>query len=1651
MSETNKIGAVMIVGAGIGGCQAALDLADSGLKVYLVDKNPSIGGVMAKLDKTFPTNDCSMCILAPKLVAVDRHPNIELITYSDVLDLEGKPGNFNAKIRKRTRYIYEDKCTGCGECIQQCPVRVPDEFNENLDSRKAIYLQFPQAVPFKVQIDKKGIAPCRDACPAHVNAQGYIALISKKSYKESLDLIRERCPLPSVIGRICPRFCESVCNRAEIDDAINICGLKRFVADHVRENLEDEPIFLEDKKEEKVAIVGSGPAGLTVAYHLARRGYPVTIFEKEPFAGGMLRFGIPDYRLPPEILESDIEHIKKYGVEIKTNTPIGPDLTLDDLKKQGYKAIFIAIGLLDSRKMDFQCEDIDDVIYGVDFLRELNLGGDVPNLKDKVVGIVGGGDVAMDAARSSIRLGAKKVIIIYRRSEAEIPASREELNRAREEGIEFKFLTVPTKDVSGKKAKLSEIECVQMKLGEPDESGRRRPIAIEGSEFKMRIDTLIISIGQESDCSLIKSASQKKIKINKWGYIETDKTNFATNIPGVFAGGEIVTGAGSAIEAIATGNKAAFVIEKFLKGEDISELQETIPDYNVEDVISIEDIQDVDKISCQERGEFAICLPDERIYNFSEVTSTMDEESSIQEANRCLNCGSCCECFECVRACLAEAVDHNLTDEIISINVGAVILAFGSNEYIPKEGNIYGYGEYPNVISSIEFERILNASGPFKGEVIRPSDQEHPKKVAFLQCVGSRDKTIDHEYCSSVCCMYTTKEAVIAKEHLKSVEPTIFSMDIRAFGKDFDKYIERAKKEYGVRYIRSRISGIKEIPETNDLKIRYETEEGEIVEEVFNMVILSVGLQPNPTASELAKKMDVELNEYGFCKTDNFNPIETSRPGIYVCGTFKEPKDIPETVVEASAAAGAVNVLLSDARNTLVAEEKHYEEIDVSGEPPRIGVFVCHCGINIGGVVNVPEVVEYASTLPDVVYTERNLYTCSADTQTIIKEKIKEKNINRVIVASCTPRTHEPLFQSTIREVGLNKYLFDLANIRDQCSWVHIHEPKEATEKAKDLVRMSVAKARNLVPLQEQKVEVVHKGMVIGGGVAGMTAALNLADQGFPVYLVEKSNTLGGFANKIYQTLENNDVQQLVSNLTERVNNHKFIEVFLKANINSINGYLGNFRTELALDDENEKKNLNHGIIILATGSEEYVPKEDDFLYGQDERIITQSSFEDILFTDENEIKKLKSITMIQCVGSRNEENPYCSRMCCAEAIKNALKAKEINPDLNITILYRDIRTYGFKEKYYNLAREKGILFIRFNEEKPPELSKDDGQLQLSLNKTDIGEIKINTDLVVLSAGIVAPEGNPELAKFLKVPLNEDNFFLEAHVKLRPSDFATEGIFLCGTARGPANITESIAQANSAAARAMTILSKEILMTEGVTASVNEEKCIGCGQCAEICPYNAIELIESIKQMGLYKNEIKKAQIIKALCKGCGTCFAECPVSAITMNHFGNAQIKPMITEAVKSSEEIWEPRIVAFLCNWCSYAGADLAGVSRFQYPPNLRIIRVMCSGGMSKSYILQAFLDGADGVFIAGCHLGDCHYISGNENAYLRMENLQKLLKMIGLEEERIEVRQISASEGKQFSEDITEFTEKIKKLGESKINRKLSKVKIAKIETN
>jgi heterodisulfide reductase subunit A len=1003
-----KVGAVLVVGGGVAGIQASLDLADSGFKVYLLDELTSIGGTMAQLDKTFPTNDCSMCILAPKLVTAGRHPNIQLITYSELTEVKGEAGNFEVTILKHPRFVDMEKCTGCGVCAQNCPTEVLNEFDVNMNIRKAIYVPFPQAVPLKYTIDE--------------------------------------------------------------------------------------------------------------------------------------------------------EH--------------------------------------------------------------------------------------------------------------------------------------------------------------------------------------------------------------------------------------------------------------------------------------------------------------------------------------------CIKCRLCEKLCPAKAVDFDQKPETVKINVGSIILSPGFEEFDPHLKSEYGYGRYKNVVSSIEFERILSASGPYGGRIIRPSDGIIPRKIAFIQCVGSRDAQLGNLYCSAACCMYAIKEAVIAKEHSSSpLDCTIFFMDMRAYGKEFDAYYKRAKEEYGVEFIRSRVASVTENPLTSDLAVHYVKEE-EPKEETFDLVVLSVGMQPPKNVEKLAEILGIKLNKYRFCQTETFSPLETSRPGIFVCGAFSAPKDIPESVAQASGAAAKAMSVIASERGKQVTVKEYPTERDVSQEEPRIGVFVCYCGINIGGVVNVPEVVDYAKTLPNVVYAEANLYTCSQDTQKLIKEKIQEHNLNRVVVASCTPRTHEPLFRETVQEAGLNPYLFEMTNIRDQCSWVHMHEKEKATEKSKDLVRSIVAKARLLKPLKKPLINVTPIGLVIGGGIAGMTAALELANQGFEVHLVEREKELGGHLRTLHYLLEkDDDPKEKLNAITKAVMENDKIHVYLGAEVAEINGFVGNFKAKIK-QQNGEEKEVEHGIVIVATGAVEYQPTE--YLYGKDPRVLTQHELEEDVANGEF---KAKNVVMIQCVGARNEERPNCARICCGQAIKNALKIKEVSPETEIYVLYKDMRAYGFKEEYYREASSKGVIFVNYDDERKPQVVNHKGQLKVAFWEPIIKkEIEINPDIVVLSAATIPNSDNKRIAEMLKVPITKDGFFLEAHMKLRPVDFATEGVFLCGMAHWPKYIDESIAQACAAAARAATILSKPTLEMEGIIANVNEDLCSGCRICEYLCPYSAIEMNEN--------NGKSTAHIIEALCKGCGVCGTACPTKAITMGHFTKEQILAQVKAALCEVKE---------------------------------------------------------------------------------------------------------------------------------------------------
>jgi heterodisulfide reductase subunit A len=1016
--EENTFGDVMVVGGGISGIQAALDLATSGYKVFLVERSPTIGGKMAKLDKTFPTNDCSMCIESPKFIECDRHPNIEILTYTEVDSVEGEAGNFKVTLTKKPRYIREDKCRGCTTCVEYCPVHVPDPFNQDLSGNKAVHIYFSQAIPLVPYID-------------------------------------------------------------------------------------DECLYLRDKK-----------------------------------------------------------------------------------------------------------------------------------------------------------------------------------------------------------------------------------------------------------CSI------------------------------------------------------------------------------------------------------------------------------------------------CVGVCKNEAIDLNQKPEKLEIKVGAIVLSPGYEVFDPALRGDYGYKKFENVVTSLDFERLLCATGPHEGEILRPSDKKHPHKIAWIHCVGSR-QVIDggNSYCSAVCCTYIQKHVILAKEHDAEIEATIFHNDIRSYGKDFERFYQRASNLPGVRFIRSYVSIGREIPETKNITIRYSTTENGVKEEEFDLVVLGVGLNPPANVKGLASQFGIELNDHGFCKTSPANPIETTRPGIFASGAFQGPVDIPESVMTASGANALTGALLGTRRGKLAKKRIYPPERDVSEEDARVGVFVCHCGANIGRIVDVPSVVDYALTLDKVAYAEESLFVCSTDAAQQISKTIQEKGLNRVVVAACTPRTHEPLFRDTLREGGINQYFFDMANIREHCSWVHSKQKEEATQKAKDIIRMSVARAINLEPLQEFDLPVNKAALVVGGGLAGMTSALSLANQGFEVYLVERDKELGGMARRLHYTLEGMDVQAYLSDLVRKVYRHPLIHVSHDATITDVSGYVGNFVT--TVKSEGRVKKISHGVAILATGADEYKPTE--YLYGKDDRVLTQLELEERISKGDERLINSRSLVMIQCVGCRQEDRNYCSRICCSQAIKNSLKLKEISPEMDIYVLFRDMRTYGFREDYYREAAEKDVKFIRWEPDDKPlvEAVEADGKPFLRVTVPDpvLGKkLAIDADSVVLSAAVIPSAGSQEIARLFKVALNPDGFFQEAHVKLRPVDFAADGIFLCGTNHYPKHLSETIIQAYGAVGRAVCILSQDTVTASGSVCEVKEDDCVACGACISACTYGAIEFRDTPKG--------KKARVNPVLCKGDGLCNAKCPTNAIVLKHFTDEEIFNQIDAAVPALAE---------------------------------------------------------------------------------------------------------------------------------------------------
>jgi len=1144
MKMNENVGDVLIVGAGISGIQAALDLANSGFKVYLAEKSPAIGGHMAQLDKVFPTNDCSMCIESPKFIECDRHPNIEILTCTEVDTLAGDVGDFKVSLIRKPRYIVEDRCKGCGACAQYCPVNVPDPFNENLCEAKAIRLHFPQAVPLAACVDQ-------EAC-----------------------------------------------------------------------------LFLQENK-----------------------------------------------------------------------------------------------------------------------------------------------------------------------------------------------------------------------------------------------------------------------------------------------------------------------------------------------------------------------------------------------------------CAICVGVCKHKAIDLNQKEQKVEVDVGAIILAPGYEPYDPAETSEYGYGKIPNVVTSLEFERILNSDGPTGGKLVRPSDGNPPKSIAWVQCVGSRRVTPHGaSYCSAVCCMYAIKQMILAKEHDSRLEATMFHNDIRAYGKEFEQFYQRAQDLPGTRFIRSYPAVGRGPLESETVSMRFSID-GSVTENEFDMVVLSVGLRGAKGIKDLSGKLGIELNSHGFCKIDPSSPLQTSREGIFASGAFLGPMDIPESVVSGSGAASLCGQALAERRGKL-ARKKHYPpERDISGEEPRVGVFVCHCGANIGSVVDVSSVVEYSVSLDDVVHVEEMLFACSTDAVDRIAGKIREKGLNRVVVAACTPRTHEPLFQETLREAGINQYCFVMANIREHSSWVHSREKKKATQKAKDKVRMSVARAVNLRPLEEIELPVNKRGLVVGGGVAGMTSALTLANLGFEVSLVEKSENLGGMARRLHSTIDGMNVQAHLADLVRRVHQNPLIHIHTNSDVIESTGYVGNFVTKI-MRNVNVKE-LEHGATIIAVGAEEHRPEE--YLYGENDRVLTLLELEEQIAGRDENIANAKSMAIILCVGCREEGRPHCSRICCGQAIKCVLQAKELNPAMDVDVLYRDMRTYGLMEDYYKEAANRGVRFIRYDQNDKPLVEASGDGLRVTVSEPVLGKkLVLEADMVALAVAVVPASDTENISRLFKVPTSRDGFFLEAHMKLRPVDFAAGGVFLCGTAHFPKTIKETIGQAQAAAGRAAAILSKDAIVSSGATCEVNEEECIGCGLCQKVCQFGAIEIIDL--------PDGKTSRVTAAMCQGCGVCNSVCPTAAISQSHFTDPQILAEIDSAhfIPEGGARFEPRMLAFLCNWCGYAGADMAGVSRIQYAPSAREIRVMCSSRVHPKFIAEAFLKGIDGVLVCGCHPGDCHYIKANEQTETTIEGVKKRLEELGINPERLRYEYISAAEGAKYAEKVDAFTDLLTEMG-------------------
>jgi heterodisulfide reductase subunit A-like polyferredoxin len=1296
-----SVGSVLVCGGSVAGVQAALDLAGSGFKVYLLESTAAIGGKMARIELLVPSGDCPMCILTPRMVECARNRNIEIVTLADILSISGQPGHFKVKIRQNPSYVDLRMCDACGDCSTACPVYLPEASNDGQEARKAISRAFPQAIPNVFGIVKAaGQTACKVGCPAGVNVQGFIALVREGKIAEAFELIRKRCPLPASSGRICRHSCEEKCRRIEIDEAVSIRDLERFVADSIQS---DPDLYAAltpqlNKQGGKIAVVGGGPAGLTAANDLALMGYEVTLFESQGKLGGMLRYGIPAFRLPKDVLQQEIQSIIRLGIEVRTHTRIANPKDLlaagmlsneDGAPAEPFHAVFLATGCWGPRKLGIPGENARGVWQAVNFLYAVNSGA-FPPLGSNVV-VLGGSDLAMDAARCALRLpGVKSVHLACLESWVEMPADPEVIDEACKEGVVVHNGLGPTQFETSE----NRVVSVGFRACNSvyDEHKSFDPLFDDSIISSLPADAVIVAAGRLSD------ASGFGLEMRPGSRILADSQTLAAGFPGIFAGGDAVLGPASMAEAIAQGHKAAEGIDAYLRGS--IHIHRTEPAANPAPSIYRPNAANIASnpnpgAPFQERVKMRHSENAGWLRFMNEIRPGYSAEQARAEAGRCLSCGLCSECLQCVKVCDAEAICHDQQPTELELEVGSIIFA--------------------------------------------PATEEH----------------------------------------------------------------------------------------------------------------------------------------------------SPSGPGIYETGKLQDPEDIAESSLRGSAAAAGAMQQLTSVRGTQTQRREYPWERDVADEAPRIGVFVCHCGHNISSVVDVESVVRKAARMPNVVLAEAADYTCSDLNQHRIKDMIRKHRLNRLVVASCSSRTHEVLFQETLRESGLNRYLLAMTNIRDECSWVHRDDPSAATAKAIDLVSMAVAQTRHLKALPLTELPVTPSALVLGGGLAGMTAAKNIADQGFQVHLVEKAPALGGMLRTRRTTLENSGIQEDLNGLVESIQSHPKIQVYLDAELFAISGQAGDFTSILQVSGR--EVSIDHAVAIVATGGQER--DTELHLHGKNQNVITQSRLESMLASDAPpaglENSRKPAVVMIQCVESLNSQHPYCSRICCSEAVKNALEIKRRYPNSEVVILGGGMLMHGPHEVFYQKALEKRVRFIRYPEGAPPVVSEEDGLLKVSVRDAALDrDLTIHPDLLVLSVGIAPAADNEKLSQKLRSNLTADGFFVQAHPKLRPVDLINEGQFLCGWAQSPQFIEETVTQAQAVAARAATILSKTKLEILGRIAWVNPDNCVACTTCVKVCPYGAPRI-----------NEVGKSEIQGTKCIGCGSCAAACPSRTITLQQLESIAMEAMLDE----------------------------------------------------------------------------------------------------------------------------------------------------------